>query len=621
MPFGREEEARPGGRMALRIAVAGGCGAVLFAILFFRLWDMQVLAGAENLAEAQNNRSRTYRVLAPRGKILASDGEVIADNRTALALRLDPEELSDDPAVERAELKRIGELAEMSPRRIRRLIAEGEEVAAGAPVTLRKDVDHYVVYYLRENESRFPGVDVQPVFVRHYPHGTFAAHVLGSVGEISEEGLEDPRYRDLQAGDEIGKGGVEDTYDSYLRGRPGLTRIQVNAAGQPTPGAPLVSDPPVPGDNLRLSIDPEIQEAGEASLAARGLRGAFVTMDVHNGEIIGIGSYPTFDPTIFTKDMTQAEADMYYNDDVAAPLTNRATQALYPTGSTFKIVTALAALEGGVITPTEKINDNSSITVGTQRFQNAGDEAYGPVDMIDAMRVSSDVYFYVLGLKMWNRNLLQSWAAKLGIGLPTGLDLPEQADGLVPSRKWRDELFAAGETDRPWSAGDAIQLATGQGDLQTNPLQMAIAYAALGNGGTIVTPHVGMEIEDSAGRVLKEFEPPPQRRIAIDPSTRRVIMEGLHEASQSPEGTSYDSFGSFPVPVAGKTGTAQREPYRDQSWYIVLAPYPNPRIVTAVTFEEGGFGSESAAPTALKILEAYFHKQATETTGTGSGHD
>ena len=220
---------------------------------------------------------------------------------------------------------------------------------------------------------------------------------------------------------------------------------------------------------------------------------------------------------------------------------------------------------------------------------------------------------------MWDTGALQHWAHMLGIGRPTGIDLPEQAEGLLPSQQWRNRLYRKGETERPWSAGDNVQLATGQGDLQTNPLQMAIAYATVANGGTVVTPHVGMEVDDAAGRVVKEFDPPPRRHVHVDPTYRAAILEGLHEAAQAPGGTSYAVFGGFPVPVAGKTGTAQRPPNPDQSWYIVLAPYPNPRIVTAVTIEQGGFGAESAAPAALQILEAYFNKHTTGAAGPNGG--
>jgi penicillin-binding protein 2 len=611
---------RPGSspRLALRTAVLGGVAVALFAVLFFRLWGLQILSGSDYLAEANNNRTREYKVIAPRGDILDRDGNVLVDNRTSLALQLNTAKLPSDPAEERAELKALGKLAQMSLPKLRRTIKEQEEVAAGAPVTLRRDVGYELIYYLEENQRRFPGVTVARVFVRAYPQGSNAAHVLGSVGEVNEEELEEPAFAGLEPGDEVGKGGVEYSYDRYLRGQPGLTKIQVNALGQPTPGGQLVSEPPAPGDNLKLTLDPDVQAAGESALAARGLPGAFVTMNVDNGEILGLGSAPTFDPSVFTRPMTQAQVDLLYRNE-AAPLANRATAGLYPTGSTFKIVTALAALENGFLTPSEAIYDGGSLSVGGQEFQNAGGAAFGSVSLVPALQVSSDVYFYTLGLRMNETNDLQDWAAKLGIGRPSGLDLPEQAEGLVPSREWRDQLYKEGETERPWSVGDNIQLATGQGDLQTNPLQMAIAYAALANGGKIVTPHVGLEVEDPAGRVLKEFDPRVRRRVRIDSGYREEILAGLHAAAQSPGGTSYGVFGGFPVAVAGKTGTAERFGHADQSWYLVVAPYPDPRIVTAVTFEEGGFGAESAAPAALQILEAYFDKHASGAAGPNGG--
>jgi penicillin-binding protein 2 len=612
---------RPGPRLALRVAVLSGIAVALFGILFFRLWDLQVLTGAEYLAEAKNNRTREFKEIAPRGDILDREGNVLVDNRTSLALQLNTQKLPADPVERRAELSRLGRLAHMSLRKVRRTIREGEEVAAGAPVTLRKDVGYDLVYYLQENQREFPGVTVQRVFVRAYPDGSRSAHVVGSVGEVSGEELKEDRYTGLEPGDEVGKGGVEYTYDRFLRGEPGVTRIQVNALGQPTPGGQLVSQRPVPGDNLKLTIDPDVQAAGESALASFGLPGAFVSMNVHNGQILGMGSSPTFDPTDLTPPMTQAEVNQIYRDPVAAPATNRATESYYPVGSTFKIITALAALEGGEITLTEPIYDGGSIMVGSQEFQNAGGVSFGPVDMVSALQVSSDVYFYTLGWKMWETNQLQNWAGKLGIGKESGLDLPGETgtESLVPSRKWRDQLFAEGETERPWSAGDNVQLAIGQGDLQTNPLQLAIAYAALANDGTIVTPHVGMEVEDAQGRVLEEFDPKPRRRVEIDPAYRAAVLEGLHHAAQSPGGTSYGVFGGFPIQVAGKTGTAERPGHGDQSWYAVVAPYPDPRIVTIVTVEEGGFGAEAAAPAALQILEAYFHKQAAEIAAANGG--
>lgn len=613
----RNDDRPQGSRLYLRVAVVGGVAAVLFAILFFRIWNLQVLSGDEYLAEAKNNRTREFKVIAPRGDILDRDGNVLVDNRTSLALQVNTAKLPEDPAEERAELARLGELAHMSLRKVRRTIKESEEVAAGAPVTLRSDVGYDLIAYVEENQEEFPGVAVQRVFVRHYPNGSMAAHVLGNVGEINEEELKESRYKNLEPGDEIGQAGAEDAYDKYLRGDPGLTRIQVNALGEPTPGGQLVSTPPTPGDSLKLTIDEEVQSAGEGGLSARGLPGAFISMNIDTGEILAMGSNPTYDPTVLTEDMTQRQVNELYRDPVLAPLVNRATEGAYPTGSIFKIITALAALENGKITPDESIVDNGQIEVGTDTFENAGGVPHGTVELRRALQVSSDVYFYLLGWDMWNTNELQEEAHKLGIGRPTGLDLPEEGETLLPDKQWRNQLFKEKLTDRPWSAGDNIQLATGQGDLQTNPLQMAIAYAALGNGGKIVTPHVGKEVEDSAGRVLKEFEPKVRRKVHIDPGYRNAILEGLHLAAQEGDGTAAGVFGGFPIEIAGKTGTAERRGHGDQSWFAALSPYPNPRIVTIATVEEGGFGAESAAPVVLDILEAIYRKHASAVSSAG----
>lgn len=603
-------------RLSLRVAVMGGIAVALFAVLFFRLWNLQVLSGDEYLAEAKNNRTREYKVIAPRGDILDRNGEVLVDNRTSLALQLNTQKLPADPVEERAELARLGELAHMTLRKVRRTIAESEETAAGAPVTLRKDVGYELIAYIEENQDEFPGVTVQRVFVRNYPDGSRAAHILGTVGEIEEDELKEPQYKGLEPGDEIGQAGAEYSYDKFLRGQPGLTRIQVNALGQPTPNGQLVSTPPTPGKSLKLTIDSDVQSAGEGGLGARGLPGAFISMNIDNGQILAMGSNPTYDPSDLIEP-SQAQVNELYRDEVLAPLVNRATEGAYPTGSIFKIVTALAALENGVITPDEVIQDNGQIEVGTDTFENAGGVAHGGVELRRALQVSSDVYFYLLGLDMWKNNDLQREAHELGIGRPSGLDLPEEGESLLPDKQWRNQLFREGLTDRPWSAGDNIQLATGQGDLQTNPLQMALAYAALGNGGKIVTPHVGLEVEDEAGRVVKEFDFKPQRKVHIDPGYRTAILEGLHAAAQEGEGTAAGVFGGFPIPIAGKTGTAERRGHGDQSWFAALSPYPNPRIVTIATVEEGGFGAESAAPVVLDILEAIYDKQASAVSSAG----
>ena len=616
--YRRSDELGPqgGNRLALRLAVFGGVAIALFAVLFLRVWFLQVPQGEEYLAEARNNRTREFRVIAPRGEILDREGEVLVANRTSLALQVNPRKLPADRRERRAELARLAELTHSTLPRVRKALGEGAKLAPGAPVTLRRDVGSYLIYYLEENQDRFPGVAVEQVFVRSYPHGTLAAHLFGNVGEVNEDELKEARYRGLEPGDAVGKDGVEYEYDKVLRGRAGATRIQVDSLGRPTPGGQQEVVEPAPGNNLRLTIDSGLQEAGDAALASRGLAGAYVAMDVRSGAILAMGSNPTFDPEVFTRPLTQSQVNELYRDPVLSPLTNRAIAGAYPTGSTFKPITSIAALASGNVTTTETINDDGAFTLGGITFENAGGVAHGVIAMQYALQVSSDVFYYTLGDRMNGSPALQGWAHRLGIGRETGIDLPGELPGLLPTPAWRNQLYREGNTERPWSAGDNVNLAVGQGDLQADPLQMAVAYATIANGGTVPRPHVALQVEDPRGRVLREFEPRPARSIEIDPEWRDTILAGLHDAAQAPGGTSYGVFGGFPVEVAGKTGTAERPPYDDQSWYVVLAPYPDPEIVVAVTFEQGGFGADTAAPAALQILSEHFGKNA-EPVDTG----
>ena len=602
---------------ALRVAVIGGLGLLLFAALFFRLWSLQVVTGDKYLAEANDNRTREITVRAPRGSILDRDGNVLVDNRTSMALELDPLQIQSDPMDRRKRFTAIADVLDRDVGWVQRQYREELKTnPPGSPITLMRDVEDDVVYYLQENQASYPEVLINRVFVRRYPEGFRAAHLLGSVGEVTADDLQDPASQGLEPGDALGKAGIEQTYDETLRGDNGLTRIQVDSLGRIK--GELQSEIPEPGDSLRLTIDPDVQAAGEAALSSIGLPGAFVTMDVNNGEVLGMASNPTFDPSIFTRPLSQEQVDSLWNEDQGAPMFNRAIGGAYPVGSVYKPITAIAGLDAGSITPSTVVQDNGKIEISGQVFTNAGSEPHGPVDLRRAMEVSSDVYFYLLGADMNGTSKLQFWSRQFGIGETTGIDLPGESGGLLPTPAWRNDLFAKGETDRPWAVGDNVQLAIGQGDLQADPLQMAVAYAALGNGGSIVKPHTALQSEDAAGRVVEEYQPEINRTIEIDPAARETIMAGLNDAAQAPDGTSYGVFGGFPVPVAGKTGTAERPPNGDQSWYVVLAPYPNPKIVTAVTVEEGGFGADTAAPIALQVLSAYFNREATAVSGGGN---
>jgi penicillin-binding protein 2 len=605
--FGERERPLMPAQFALRVAILSGLALVVFSIIFFRLWYLQVLSGDKYLRVAENNQVREITVRAPRGEILDRDGRPLVANRAALALQLQPTELPRSHRKRRQEFARLGEAIGMSPERIQKQLRQQTRELPANPVTLKRDVDYDLVYYLRENQARYPGVTVQHVYVRDYPQGSLAAQIFGYVREVTEEQLKEARYQGLVPGDQVGQAGVENTYDNVLRGINGMTRVQVDAQGLPTGGV-LSQTQPRAGNNLLLSIDSRVQAAGEAALAGYSTPGAFVAMNVRDGAILGLGSSPTYDPSVFTKPVIpQSTIDQIFSDEAGSPYTNRATQGLYPTGSTFKPITAVAALESGVLTPSTTIVDGGRFTIGGVSFQNAGGAAYGALQLPEALQVSSDVFFYNLGADLYSHDEAQQhWASELGIGRATGVDIPGEGAGLLPTPEWRDQLYEEGDTDRPWTVGDNVNLSVGQGDLQTNPLQMAVAYAAIANGGDVVRPHVGMEVEDASGRAVQEIDPAPQRHVDIAPQYRQAILEGVHMAAQAPGGTSYSVFGNFPIPMAGKTGTAERYPNADQSWYVALAPYPNPEIVIAATIEEGGFGVDAAAPVACRILETYY---------------
>lgn len=617
-------------QFSFRVAVLGGIALVIFTVIFLRLWYLQVLSGDRYLAEAQNNQVREIRVQAPRGEIVDRNGKVLVDNRTALALQIAPRELPNRHRDRKRLIERLAGLARMSPDEVRKEIRVQTKELPASPVTVRRDVGYPLVYYLQEHQRDFPGVTVERIFVRSYRGGTLGAHIFGQVGEVTKEQLAEPRYEALEPGDQIGQTGVEYQYDHLLRGQPGATRLQVDALGRPR-GGELSSQEATAGNDLRLTIDADVQQAGEDAVDSFGLPGAFVAMDVHSGEVMALGSRPTFDPAIFTRpSVPQSTIDRLDSEAAEYPLSNRATQGQYPTGSTFKPITATAALEDGLITPDTIINDTGSLRLDTVTFRNAGDQVFGPIALREALQVSSDVFFYNLGLdaEQEGGNPIQTWAEKLGLGQPTGIDLPAESTGLVPTPEWRNELFQEqtdpsspggeevviekGETvDRPWSAGDGVNLSVGQGDLQVDPLQLAVAYAAIANGGDVVRPHVAQQVEDPEGRVIQEIRPAPRRHVEIQAAYRQAILDGLHAAAMEPGGTSYPVFGNWRQDIAGKTGTAERGVGNaDQSWYVALAPYPDPQYVVAVTIERGGFGADSAAPAAAQILASLLDTKA-----------
>jgi penicillin-binding protein 2 len=504
-------------------------------------------------------------------------------------------------------------------------------------VTIKTDVAKAAFNYLRERKEQFPGIAVEKLYLRNYPHDELAAQLFGTLREISPKELEQRRYRGVAAGTRIGASGIEYSYDSYLRGKDGYTKVVINALGNRDERRETSRVEPQQGSQLKLSLDLDLQRTANnalrraiAAAAVNGAKaGAYVAMDPRNGEVLALGSYPSFDANVFAKPLSQRKYDELNSEAKGAPLFNRAIAATYPTGSTFKLVTAMAALEEGLITPSSTIVDSGVFKLGDREFKNAKDAVFGPLQLRRALTVSSDVFFYELGAQANSKGpIIQEWARRLGIGRRTGIDIPGEFGGLVPDAEWRDKgydeylkcakkakvtpgtqdaLFACGGIERPWSAGDNVNLAVGQGDLQATPLQLATAYSTIVNGGTVVRPHLGAAIQDGAGRLVEELRVPKRGTVSFSDANRSTIMAGLHAAASEPRGTSADIFSGYPYPVYGKTGTAERGLDPDQSWYAIYVDKPGQPIVVVTTIERGGFGAETAAPAACLILNKWFH--------------
>lgn len=673
-------------QLALRVAIVGSLALAMFAIIFFRLWYLQVLSSTQYAAAAKVNYVRDIPVAAPRGAILDAAGNVIAGSAPANVVQIQPGSLpvpvtlanrlscklpiavrgtACQPGQDLPLYRRLARVLQVSNRpekcttftipqpgsvqtivervpAIECAIAQQVGLVPFAPVTVATAVPNAVNYYLAERQSAFPGVSVVQRTLRQYPDGTLAAQTLGTVGPISAQELGWTRFKGVSPQSIVGQSGLEATYDWALRGRDGVERVKVDSSGQFQ--GYLAGIEPIAGDNLRTSLNVALQRAGEAALAhsialnypASG--GAFVALNPDNGQVYAMGSYPTFAPSVFTHPISTAAYDALTSPTSNFPLLNRAINSAGPTGSTFKPITATAALQSGVWTPTATFNDTGTFNDGTIKRHNAGGAAYGTLNIEQALQVSSDVFFYNLGallnadpFKHPRGGALQRWARMFGIGRPTGIDLAGESTGTLPTPAWRAHqnaleaqcLARQGQFKHypkgrpcqiaivpaePWTIGDNINMAVGQGDVQVTPLQLAVAYAVFANGGFVVHPHLGLDIQSPDGTQVQPLAVPSPSRIPISQSTIDVVRAGLRAAASQPGGTSFPVFGNFPLPVFGKTGTAQYVGQQDYSWYacFVPAPYTKYPILIVVTIERGGFGAVAAAPVARQMLSQWF---------------
>ena len=601
-------------RVRRRVAVTGFVTAACFLTLLTRLVHLQVAERPAYAARAEANRWREVLVEAPRGRILDRAGRVLGDSGSAWRIRLDRR----IPAGRRAALlDRLAPVLGVSASELRARVADPAADRV-APVTLLDDAPEDVVVALREREAEFGGVEVDSHPIRRYPHGSLAAHVLGTLG--AAPGAGHPGRR--------GASGVEAACDGVLAGRAGATRIEVDSAGRPV-GADE-GRAPVPGRDVRLTLDLGVQSVAEQALgdgmaaaragvpgaagtAAPG--GAVVALDLRDGSMLALASAPTFDPAALAGRIPAATWAAPHDPEAHAPLTDRALQGLYAPGSTFKPVTALAGLRAGVITPATVVDDRGSYRLGSRILQNAQGKAHGKVDLARALAVSSDVYFYGLGDRLYAGppdrapdGPIQDIAGRLGFGRPTGIDIGPEAAGRVPgpsARRDAHDRRPAAVPDGRWYPGDNVNLAIGQGDLLVTPVQLAGAYSALDTGLAPPTPHVvagGAPCPEAGSPAAPSARP----SAGLDPAARQAVLAGLRGAVGSGDGTAAAAFAGFPldrVPVEGKTGTAQVIGKADTSLFVAVAPAGNPRFAVAAVVEEAGFGSAVAAPIVRRVLE------------------
>jgi penicillin-binding protein 2 len=639
-----EEPYRLTPQLAFRVAILAFLALTVFAVLFLRLWALQVLSGDKYLAVANDNRVRTLRLEAPRGPVLDRYGKVLVENVPGTRVELWPADLPKTWPAQRRELKALSDLTGVP---LKEMLDQLNKHALDplTPIVVQRGLRQDQIFYIREHDAQFPGVRLAHSWLRKYPYQSLGAQVLGYVGQITAGEYATMKKKGYQPTDSIGQAGIESTYDTYLRGKDGKAQLTVDSRGRPKGASTLLSNP-TPGQALRLTIDIGLQRAAERALVYGIQRahdasyphadgGAIVAMDPRDGAILAMASYPTYQPSIFVghKDHKKLAPllDQKAADAANNPGINRAIDAAYPPGSTFKPVTALAAMQEHLVTPTEQLACTPVYTAYQQPFKNWTDLINQSIDLPTALAMSCDTYFYELGKRFYllpsdRGHPLQGWAHRLGLGDKTLVDIGPEATGLIPTPEWRCKHYGgppcAGYVDRIWKPGYSIQMAIGQGQILTTPLQMTRLYALIANGGKLVTPHIAddVEIAGTKGqptRVLRRFGAQPPQPSGVDPTALRYVQQGLEEATHASFGTSSGVFGQFPVDIAGKTGSAEKNvtlpgfPYpsnQTQSWWCGYGPYNQPTIVVCALIENGGHGGTSAAPAALKVFEQYFGK-------------
>ncbi len=570
---------------------------LVVALLAFRLWHLQIREGPYYRDLSENNRTRSVILEPVRGQIYDRNGVLMANNVPSFTLYVTLEDVKDREAL----IRQLTSLLGLDPDMVRRKLA-----TKGGKLLPRKIKDRLSLREAAVIEAHrldLPGVMIQVESQRNYPFGAVGAHLLGYVGEISAEQLERSEFEELHQGSMIGQYGVEKTFDRFLRGKAGLKSVEVDALGHEKRSA--VVEKPEAGDDLYLTIDVRLQKLAEDLLGEEA--GAIVALDPTNGDVLAMASRPAFDPNVLSRELTPAQWVEIVQDE-GHPLNNRATQGQYPPGSTFKVIMAAAALETKTVSPSTTVRCTGGYQFGRRLYRDWKAGGHGFIDLEQALVHSCDVYFYTVGQRM-GIDTIADYAKQFGLGQPTGIELPSERVGIVPSTSWKEKV--KGE---PWLPGETISASIGQGYVTATPLQMASVIGTIANNGVAYRPRLVQAIMDRATGRLQELPAVARGKVEVKPQTLKLIQEGL--AGVVREGTATRAK-SVLISIAGKTGTAQTatlrtgpekdipKKFRDHAWFVAYAPVEKPRIAVAVLVEHMGHGGSAAAPLAKEIIEAF----------------
>ncbi len=639
-------------RMQVRVMAIAMIVALIFVVLVFRLWHLQVLTGDEYSNTAQETQTRSVKIPAQRGVIYDRNGEVLANNQPGLNVTIVPDSIG------RADVEELTDVLKADKEAV--LANYDAAIQSGnqySPILVKENASREDVMYVSERTEQFKGLVVNDDYVRNYPNKELAAHVLGYTGAVTENELGTASFEGLSNDSVVGKSGLELAYEKILRGEPGSKNYTVDALGRevavrradgrrydgsseeiPELGQPASITDPVPGKDLALTIDMDLQKKAEDELEGaigrsrdkgnEGTGGAVIALDPANGEVLAMAGRPTFDPQLFVGGITGREETKQYeylnSEEAHAPFTNRAIAGGYPAASSFKVFTGMAGLEFGAISPGTTYTDTGECwrpagSVGgcwqswrenSPKYNILG--PHGTQNYAQALGDSNNKFFYQVADWMWNRtddeNTLPKFYEKFGFGQATGVDLAGEFQGRVPTRQWQE---GAGGTpdDKLWTVGRWVNLSIGQGDLLVTPLQLIRGYSAIANGGSLVTPHVGKEIRDQSGSVMKEISPEPAGQVGVSPSTLQETIRGMRMVTGK-GGTAESSFEGSPLKAVGKSGTGEMWGHGNVNWFIGWDESQSHPILVLVMIEGGGAfesGSElTAAPAVRNILEYYY---------------